>query len=72
MWSELRQWARTLKRGTLAVYLAVRDERAPWLAKAIGMVIVAYALSPIDLIPISYRCSAIRMMCCSFRLGFGW
>lgn len=51
MWSELRQWARALKRDTVAVYLAVRDERTPWLAKAIGIVIVAYALSPIDLLP---------------------
>ena len=34
-----------------AVWLAVRDPRTPWYARAIGIVIAAYALSPIDLIP---------------------
>lgn len=40
-----------LKRDTYAVYLACRDPRVPWYAKALGAVILAYALSPIDLIP---------------------
>lgn len=35
----------------MAVYLAVRDERCPWYARALSAVVVAYALSPIDLIP---------------------
>ncbi|UZK66088.1 YkvA family protein [Sphingomonas sp. M1-B02] len=34
-----------------AVYLAVRDPRTPWAARAVGILIAAYALSPIDLIP---------------------
>jgi len=34
-----------------AVWLAVRDSRTPWRARAIGLLIAAYALSPIDLIP---------------------
>ncbi|HEU4959368.1 MAG TPA: YkvA family protein [Sphingomonas sp.] len=34
-----------------AVWLAVRDPRTPWSARAIGLVIAAYALSPIDLVP---------------------
>ena len=34
-----------------AVWLAARDERAPWYARAWGLLIAAYALSPIDLIP---------------------
>lgn len=34
-----------------AVWLAVRDPRTPWFAKAVGLLIAAYALSPIDLIP---------------------
>ena len=33
------------------LYLAARDPRTPWAAKAIVAGIVAYALSPIDLIP---------------------
>jgi uncharacterized membrane protein YkvA (DUF1232 family) len=40
-----------LKRGIFALYLAVRDPRTPWYAKAFAACVVAYALSPIDLIP---------------------
>src|SRR5215475_12477058 len=42
---------RALKRDVVAIALAVRDPRVPWYAKAVGMCVVAYALSPIDLIP---------------------
>ncbi len=51
MWPKFRDWARVIKRDTIAVYLAVRDKRTPWWAKAVGALVVAYALSPIDLIP---------------------
>jgi uncharacterized membrane protein YkvA (DUF1232 family) len=51
MWSAIGKWARAVKRDTLALYLAMRDPRTPWPAKLIGAVVVAYALSPIDLIP---------------------
>jgi uncharacterized membrane protein YkvA (DUF1232 family) len=44
-------WARTIKRDVLALWLAARDPRVPWYAKALAMGIAAYALSPIDLIP---------------------
>ena len=44
-------WARSIKRDTHAVYLASRDPRTPWCAKAVAIGVVAYALSPIDLIP---------------------
>jgi uncharacterized membrane protein YkvA (DUF1232 family) len=47
----LRQWARTIKRDALAVYLAARDPRVPWYAKALALGVAAYAFSPIDLIP---------------------
>ena len=47
----LRERARTLKRDTLTLYLACRDPRTPWYAKALAGFVVAYALSPIDLIP---------------------
>lgn len=40
-----------LKRDVLALYLAARDPRVPWYAKALALVTAAYALSPIDLIP---------------------
>jgi uncharacterized membrane protein YkvA (DUF1232 family) len=47
----LKQWARALKRDTLALYLAARDPRVPWYAKIVAAGVAAYALSPIDLIP---------------------
>ena len=49
--SALRVRARELKRDTYALYLACRDARTPWYAKILAGAIVAYALSPIDLIP---------------------
>lgn len=48
---QLRQWARTLKRDVVALYLAARDPRVPWYAKVVAACVAAYALSPIDLIP---------------------
>lgn len=47
----LKQRARALKAEVLALYLAARHPRTPWYAKAFLAAIVAYALSPIDLIP---------------------
>jgi uncharacterized membrane protein YkvA (DUF1232 family) len=46
-----KQWARTVKRDAHALYLAARDPRVPWYAKALVVAIAAYAASPIDLIP---------------------
>jgi uncharacterized membrane protein YkvA (DUF1232 family) len=43
--------ARALKQEILAVSLAARDPRTPWYARGLVILIVAYALSPIDLIP---------------------
>jgi len=43
--------ARALRQDVVAVALALRDPRVPWYAKAVGACVVAYALSPIDLIP---------------------
>lgn len=47
----MREWARIVKRDTHALYLASRDPRVPWYAKALALVVAGYALSPIDLIP---------------------
>jgi uncharacterized membrane protein YkvA (DUF1232 family) len=46
-----KERARDLKRDVVAIALAVRDPRVPWYAKAVGACVIAYALSPIDLIP---------------------
>lgn len=46
-----RQWAKRQQRDVLAIYLAGRDPRVPWYAKALALFVAGYALSPIDLIP---------------------
>jgi uncharacterized membrane protein YkvA (DUF1232 family) len=46
-----REQARRLKQDVVAIALATRDPRVPWYAKALGACVIAYALSPIDLIP---------------------
>jgi uncharacterized membrane protein YkvA (DUF1232 family) len=51
MLDRLKASARALEREVLAVYLAAKDPRTPWYAKGLIFLIVAYALSPIDLIP---------------------
>lgn len=43
--------ARRLRVDAHAAWLAARDPRTPWYARAFGLLIAAYALSPIDLIP---------------------
>jgi uncharacterized membrane protein YkvA (DUF1232 family) len=50
----LERWkgrASRLKAETYALYLACRDPRVPWYAKAFAAAVVGYAFSPIDLIP---------------------
>jgi len=51
MLSRIKAWARDLKRDAHAIYLASRDPRVPWYAKAVAVAVAAYALSPIDLVP---------------------
>jgi uncharacterized membrane protein YkvA (DUF1232 family) len=50
----LNRWKQspgTVKRDAHALYLAARDPRVPWYAKALAIAVAAYAQSPIDLIP---------------------
>jgi uncharacterized membrane protein YkvA (DUF1232 family) len=46
-----KQWARRIKRDSFALALACRDSRVSWYAKVTASCVVAYAFSPIDLIP---------------------
>jgi uncharacterized membrane protein YkvA (DUF1232 family) len=46
-----KQKAQALKVETLALYFAYRDPRVPWYARVWIGVVIAYAFSPIDLIP---------------------
>jgi uncharacterized membrane protein YkvA (DUF1232 family) len=49
--NQLKKWARRLKKELHALFLAYHDPRTPWFAKVMAICVVAYALSPIDLIP---------------------
>ena len=51
MLEKLKSSATKLKQQLVALYLASRDRRTPWPGKILALCIVAYALSPIDLIP---------------------
>ncbi|HLO46827.1 MAG TPA: DUF1232 domain-containing protein [Kamptonema sp.] len=46
-----KELARKFKQETYAVYRASIDPRVPWYARVLAVVVVAYAFSPIDLIP---------------------
>jgi uncharacterized membrane protein YkvA (DUF1232 family) len=50
----LEKWAaatRRLKGEVYTLYLAYKDKRTPWYARLFSAAVVAYAFSPIDLIP---------------------
>jgi uncharacterized membrane protein YkvA (DUF1232 family) len=51
VFDSIKQWARRIKQDAVMLWFAYRDPRTPWLPKIICMVAVAYALSPVDLIP---------------------
>jgi uncharacterized membrane protein YkvA (DUF1232 family) len=51
MLANFRERIRQLKQDVFALYFAVRHPNTPWYAKLFVACIVAYALSPIDLIP---------------------
>ncbi len=51
MFAKLKAWAAELKRDARALWLAYRDPRTPWYAKAVAAAVAVYAFSPIDLIP---------------------
>jgi len=46
-----KRQAKLLRVKIFTIYLAYKDPRVPWYAKAFAACIVAYAFSPIDLIP---------------------
>jgi uncharacterized membrane protein YkvA (DUF1232 family) len=50
-WEKLKARARELKLEVHALALAGVDPRLPWRARFMAMAVVAYAVSPIDLIP---------------------
>ena len=51
MLTQLKKWAKLMRRDLLVLYLAGRDPRVPWYCKIMALATAAYAFSPIDLIP---------------------
>jgi uncharacterized membrane protein YkvA (DUF1232 family) len=51
MLNKIKSWARNLKKYVFVLYFAYKDSRVPWYAKLFTACVVAYAFSPIDLIP---------------------
>lgn len=51
MLARLKSWAGAIKADIFALWLAAHDPRTPWPAKLLALLVTAYALSPIDLIP---------------------
>ncbi|PJF04096.1 YkvA family protein [Acinetobacter seifertii] len=47
----LKEWAKRLRKQIIMLWFASRHPQMPWLPKVIAVVAVAYAFSPIDLIP---------------------
>ena len=51
MLARLKRWAAELKTQLLTLWFCRRHPETPWTAKALAIVVLAYAFSPIDLIP---------------------
>lgn len=44
-------WSRRVKRDGVTLWFALRDPATPTFARVLAVIVVAYALSPIDLVP---------------------
>ena len=51
MFDKPKNQRRSIKQGAVAVYVAARNLRTPWFAKALALFVAGYALSPIHLSP---------------------
>lgn len=51
MLQKLKQKAKDLKQNLWLLYRAYKHPKTPWYAKAVSIVTIAYALSPVDLVP---------------------
>ncbi|MFY0477202.1 YkvA family protein [Achromobacter marplatensis] len=47
----MKTWATRIRRDGITLWFACKHPRTPWYVKALAWFVVAYALSPIDLIP---------------------
>jgi len=49
--SDLKAWAKALKRDVMTLWFALKHPQTPWYARVFAAILTAYAFSPIDLIP---------------------
>lgn len=49
--NKLKEWAKNLKSNISLLYYCYLDKKTPWYAKALIILTISYAMSPIDLIP---------------------
>ena len=54
--NRLKQRAKQIKRDVYAVWFVTRDPETPFMAKLLALLVAAYAISTIDLIPDFYTC----------------
>ena len=48
LFARLKSWAKRVRRDAITLWFASKHAQTPWYAKAMGLFVVAYALSPID------------------------
>ena len=48
---KIKNWTQLVKRDAFTVFFATKDTRTPRCLRLLAIVVVAYAISPIDLIP---------------------
>ena len=51
MFKKMKLWAKKLKKQIFILYVSYKDPRVKWYSKLFVAIVVAYAFSPIDLIP---------------------
>jgi uncharacterized membrane protein YkvA (DUF1232 family) len=49
--AKLREQGRQLKTHVYALYHGMHDPRVPWYAKLLTLLVIAYVISPVDIIP---------------------
>lgn len=49
--AKLREQGRQLKTHVYTLYHGMRDPRVPWYVKVLTLLVIAYVISPIDIIP---------------------
>ena len=68
----LKELAKNIKADIPAVFIALKDQNTPIIAKIFAGITVGYELSPIDLIPDFYSCAGIFRRYYYFtRVGYG-